>query len=60
MTAAHDVEIVLLRAVYEAARGLCHGTDWNRGTHALHHGYRRRLIEAVNAVEQLAKGVANV
>jgi hypothetical protein len=42
----------LLR-VYEAARGLCFGTDWNRGTHALTHKYRAKLIAAVDAIEEL-------
>src|ERR1700721_1900337 len=28
-----------LRMVYEAARGLCFGYDWNHGTHAKDHGY---------------------
>ncbi len=42
-----------LRAVYEAARGLCFGTDWNKGTQALRNGYRQLLINAVHAVEPL-------
>ena len=42
-----------LRRVYEAARGLCHGYDWNEGTHAKLHGYRERLVNAVNAIEEL-------
>lgn len=40
----------LLERVYAAARGLCHGTDWNHGTHAKTHGYRQKLIDAVAAL----------
>lgn len=40
-----------LEKVYNAARGLCFGYDWNFGTHA---GiYRKRLLRAVNAVEKI-------
>lgn len=46
-----ETKIRKLRKVYEAARGLCMGYDWNKGTAALHHGYRRRLLDAVNAIE---------
>lgn len=37
-----------LRAVYEAASGVCRGVDWNKGTHAK--AYRKKLIDAVAAV----------
>jgi len=49
-----------LQAVYEAARGLCHGHDWNEGTQAKLHGYRNKLIKAVDAIEKLpdAAGVS--
>lgn len=40
-----------LNAVYEAARGLCFGEDWNNGTHAKLHGYKQKLREAVAAVQ---------
>ena len=30
-----------------AAEGLSHGEDWNNGTHAKTHGYRRKLLEAL-------------
>ena len=63
MTEIEELEFTIrkLRSVYEAARGLCHGYDWNNGSHAKHHGYRRKLVEAVNAVDKLpdAKGVAS-
>lgn len=52
-TPPDDEREAKLREVYEAARGLCFGTDWNNGTQAATHGYRARLINAVNAVEQL-------
>lgn len=53
-------ELLALRAVYEAARGLCYGHDWNEGTQAKLHGYRNKLIKAVDAIEKLpdAAGVA--
>jgi len=37
--------------VYRAASGLCHGCDWNKGTHAI--AYRNELIDAVNDIEEL-------
>lgn len=40
-----------LEAVYDAARGLCFGVDWNNGVAAIKHGYRQKLIEAVNAIK---------
>ncbi len=33
--------------VVEAAKGLSHGEDWNYGTHALVHGYRAKLLQAL-------------
>jgi glycine betaine/choline ABC-type transport system substrate-binding protein len=48
-----DAEIEKLKKVYDAARGLCHGHDWNNGTQALRHKYRMKLIVAVNAIEPL-------
>jgi hypothetical protein len=38
-----------LRAVYEAASGLCMGMDWNHGTHA--GKYKVELIHAVKVAE---------
>ena len=35
----------------EAVRGLSMGTDWNNGTHAITHGYRRMLVKAVKDLE---------
>jgi hypothetical protein len=31
----------------EAAKGLSCGDDWNNGTHALKHGYRQKLLDAL-------------
>lgn len=62
MTPQQELETTIrkLRRVYEAARGLCHGHDWNNGTAAKLHGYRNELIKAVDAIEKLpdAAGVA--
>jgi len=55
MTPQEELETTIrkLRRVYEAARGLCHGYDWNDGTHAKLHRYRKQLVDAVNAIEPL-------
>jgi len=62
MTPQEELETIIrkFRDVYEAARGLCHGYDWNTGSHAKHYGYRRKLVQAVNAIEKLpdAAGVS--
>jgi hypothetical protein len=42
-----------LGPLFAAARGLTHGTDWNKGTHAKL--YRQKLIEAL----QLASATLN-
>jgi Lar family restriction alleviation protein len=39
----------------DAAHGLSFGTDWNNGTHALTHGYRKKLLEALPAALATAK-----
>lgn len=39
--------------LYKAALGLTHGVDWNNGNHAIKHGYREKLINAVNAIKSL-------
>jgi hypothetical protein len=44
-------EVEKLRAVFEAAYGLCMGYDWNNGTAAKAAGYRRKLLSAVNAIK---------
>ena len=44
-------QIEKLIAVYRAARGLCGGYDWNRGSVA--EVYRNKLIMAVHEVEPL-------
>ena len=53
MNPAEELEdnIRKLRAVFEAAYGLCHGYDWNNGTAAKDCGYRRKLLSAVNAIK---------
>lgn len=47
----------LLR-VYKAARGLCHGYDWNKGTAARYH--RAELLSAVNDIEPVPDAVAKI
>jgi len=42
-------EVEKLLPVYEAARGLCRGSDWNKGTHAK--AYRKQLTIAVKAAQ---------
>ena len=37
--------------LYKAALGLSHGIDWNNGTQAIEHGYRDKLINAVNKIK---------
>lgn len=51
--AAEAPEIDRLRAVFEAAYGLCCGYDWNCGTAAIAAGYRRKLLSAVNAIKEV-------
>lgn len=51
--AAGSQEIEQLRSVFEAARGLCMGYDWNNGTAASACGYRRQLLSAVNAISEV-------
>lgn len=53
-SAANTSLILLLRnhadailGLVRAAKGLSHGEDWNNGTHAKTHGYRRKLLEAL-------------
>ena len=36
-----------------AAKGLSFGKDWNKGTHALKHGYRQKLLNALESHEKL-------
>ena len=42
----------LLLAIARAAEGLVLGTDWNKGTQAIIHGYRAKLVKAVKAYQQ--------
>ena len=39
------------RELFEGAQGLSLGRDWNNGTHAVNHGYRRMLVKAVKKLE---------
>ncbi len=48
-----ESENASLRAVFEAAYGLCMGYDWNNGTAAKARGYRLRLLSAVNAIKEV-------
>jgi hypothetical protein len=45
-----------MQLVVEAAEGLCHGEDWNRGTHAITHGYRAKLNKAVRNYQAALTG----
>lgn len=42
----------------EAAKGLSHGSDWNNGTHAKLHGYRQKLLDALNECDTLLREAA--
>lgn len=54
------VHIQALRRLYEAARGLSFGEDWNNGTAAKLHGYRQKLIDAIQpAAEAIAEWEAS-
>lgn len=44
----------------EAARGLSFGTDWNNGTHAKLHGYRDKLLKALNDLEIASDGAGEM
>jgi|GEM_PF-4112096 len=46
--------VARLRELLEAAYGLCEGYDWNNGTHAKTHGYKRKVLEAVHALKPVA------
>jgi hypothetical protein len=41
-------------ALVEAAYGLAQGCDWNKGNHAIMHGFRAKLILAIDAIRPLA------
>ena len=46
-----DLETIeKLQAVFDAAKGLCFGEDWNNGTHAM--VYKQKLRDAVAAIPQ--------
>ena len=45
-----DETIEQLQAVFDAAKGLCFGEDWNNGTHAMI--YKQKLRDAVAAIPQ--------
>jgi len=42
-------------AALAAARGLRHGTDWDNGTHAKLHGYRQKLLTALDERDALLR-----
>lgn len=42
-----EQRLELLEAVFDAAMGLSYGEDWENGTHAKLHGYRRKLLTAL-------------
>ena len=46
-----EAKLEKLEVVYRAARGMCHGYDWNKGTAASYH--RADLVRAVNAIDPL-------
>ena len=46
-------EMEAFAEVFDAAFGLCCGYDWNHGSHAIMHGYRRKLLEAVNRIRPI-------
>lgn len=43
-----------LAPLLSAAQGLRNGTDWNKGTFAITHGYRQALLDAIPAAERAA------
>jgi hypothetical protein len=45
----------LYAELYFHASALTFGTDWNKGTHALLHGHRKGLIDAVKALKEQPK-----
>jgi hypothetical protein len=47
-----------LRDLVDAARGLSHGVDWNNGTNAKLHGYRRKLLDALPGAEAALAALA--
>jgi hypothetical protein len=47
-----DREWNALQRVARAAEGLSHGVDWNNGTHAITHGYRKKLLDALSALKE--------
>lgn len=51
-----EARVKALEEVYKAASGLCHGKDWNRGTHAIAHGYRAALVDAVRRARAALEG----
>lgn len=49
------IPLTELLEVAKAASGLAMGSDWNNGTHAKHHGYRDKLINAISALRATGK-----
>jgi hypothetical protein len=48
-------ELETLRRLADVAYGLSLGTDWNNGTMAKTHGYRRQLVELVQEYRSATK-----
>lgn len=45
-----------LGSLFDAADGLSRGEDWNNGTHAKLHGYRKKLLAAIPAARAALRG----
>lgn len=54
MTDKIEVHPCFIRLV-EAARGLRNGVDWNNGMHAKLHGYRQKLLTALDECDALLR-----
>lgn len=47
--AERDVQLAAVQLLVDAAHGLSHGVDWNKGNHAMLRGYRQKLLNALPA-----------
>lgn len=50
-----DEALEALAPLLSAAQGLRNGTDWNKGTFAITHGYRQALLDAIPAAQRAAR-----
>lgn len=48
-------QLSVAKEVVNAALGLSYGTDWNKGTHAITHGYRQKLLNALAKYQKLGR-----